>query len=169
MTLASTSVQLVVGKVDAGRSYHPISTLDHHVLEFPTLLLPPDIGSGSIIDVQVSRNENAEEQQQTEFENIQDQILSEFGYNEPMPPEVYASNVTSSSCILRWKNGRVGKTEFEGVQIWMNGKVKGKDKDSDVVCGAWKFDELDGGKDVEFWVVLRTSGGVVTSDHVVIK
>nr|CAG8477498.1 6400_t:CDS:2 [Entrophospora candida] len=72
---SSTSVQFTVGKLDAG--------MDHHLIEFPSLLLPPGVSSGSIVNVSVNRNYEQEAAQSREFWLLQEAILKEFGQNPP--------------------------------------------------------------------------------------
>ncbi|CAO3600239.1 unnamed protein product [Absidia cylindrospora] len=60
-----TSVQFTVGKVDAGMAI--LLTEDHHLIEFPSLLLPNGVASGSIVNISVSRNTSEEERKMNEF------------------------------------------------------------------------------------------------------
>ncbi|CAH1762156.1 11381_t:CDS:2 [Entrophospora sp. SA101] len=78
---SSTSVQFTVGKLDAGMAI--LLTEDHHLIEFPSLLLPPGVSSGSIVNVSVNRNYEQEAAQSREFWLLQEAILKEFGQNPP--------------------------------------------------------------------------------------
>lgn len=52
--MSSVDVLLTVGKLDASLAL--LTTQDHHVIEFPTVLLPENVKAGSIIKMQVSQN-----------------------------------------------------------------------------------------------------------------
>ncbi|KAG9647552.1 hypothetical protein KCU69_g17525, partial [Aureobasidium melanogenum] len=61
-------VSLTVGKVDAGVAV--LLTEDKRLIEFPSILLPADITSGSIVDINVARNETAEEKAIQKFDAL---------------------------------------------------------------------------------------------------
>ena len=62
-------------------------TEDHHLIEFPSLLLPPGVSSGSIVNISVTRNYEQELVQSQEFWELQEAILKEFGKNKVVPQE----------------------------------------------------------------------------------
>jgi hypothetical protein len=100
----TTSVQLVVGKIDAGVAI--LLTADHHLVEFPTLLLPPDISTGSIIDVSVARNAQAEQTSFLNFVNLQTSIFKELiGATHPIAPILKVSKVEHEKVTLSWDLG----------------------------------------------------------------
>lgn len=59
-----------------------------HLIEFPSLLLPPGVSSGSIVNIAVHRNTVEEKRQRREFWELQDQILETFGVKTPQPPQL---------------------------------------------------------------------------------
>ncbi|CAJ0873436.1 1502_t:CDS:2 [Entrophospora sp. SA101] len=75
----ATSVQFTVGKLDAGMAI--LLTEEHHLIEFPSLLLPPGVSSGSIVNINVARNYEQESAQSRDFWSLQEAILKEFGEN----------------------------------------------------------------------------------------
>ncbi|CAJ0748399.1 23810_t:CDS:2, partial [Entrophospora sp. SA101] len=56
-------------------------TEEHHLIEFPSLLLPPGVSSGSIVNINVARNYEQESAQSRDFWSLQEAILKEFGEN----------------------------------------------------------------------------------------
>lgn len=59
-----------------------------HLIEFPSLLLPPGVSSGSIVNIAVHRNVAEEKRQKREFWELQDKIFETFGMESPIPPEL---------------------------------------------------------------------------------
>lgn len=59
-----------------------------HLIEFPSLLLPPGVTSGSIVNIAVHRNHDEETRQKNEFWALQDEILNTFGNQLPEPPKL---------------------------------------------------------------------------------
>ncbi|KAL7749496.1 Chitin synthase, class 5 [Sorochytrium milnesiophthora] len=166
------TVQLVVGKIDAGVAI--LLTPDHHILEFPTLLLPADIASGSIIDVSVRRNTEAEQEETRAFQKLEATILAEFGDADPSPPVLAVKEVTHTSCTLMWHSGDAGKGEVVGVDVLRNGqRVHSIDDintgDKKAIAGECVVEHLEQGYAYDFWLVVRTTTGVVKSNHTVVK
>nr|4IN3_A Chain A, Chitin biosynthesis protein CHS5 [Saccharomyces cerevisiae]4IN3_C Chain C, Chitin biosynthesis protein CHS5 [Saccharomyces cerevisiae] len=75
--MSSVDVLLTVGKLDASLAL--LTTQDHHVIEFPTVLLPENVKAGSIIKMQVSQNLEEEKKQRNHFKSIQAKILEKYG------------------------------------------------------------------------------------------
>lgn len=53
------------------------------LIEFPSLLLPRGVTLGSVVDIQVTRNEADEQKKREEFIGLQDEILQVYGVNSP--------------------------------------------------------------------------------------
>lgn len=53
------------------------------LIEFPSLLLPQDVASGSIVNISVSRNLNEERRKKDDFAQLQHDILQSFGRDLP--------------------------------------------------------------------------------------
>ncbi|KAI7290633.1 hypothetical protein KC315_g19823, partial [Hortaea werneckii] len=93
-------VSLTVGKVDAGVAV--LLTEDKRLIEFPSILLPADIHSGSIVDINVARNTAAEHLADQKFAQLQHSILDTFGSRSPSPPVLRCRNATQTSVVLEW-------------------------------------------------------------------
>ncbi|KAJ3372324.1 Chitin synthase, class 5 [Allomyces arbusculus] len=178
------AVQLVVGKIDAGVAI--LLTGDHHILEFPTLLLPPDIATGSIIDVAVSRNIAAEQATLREFSQLQHAILAEFGDADPAAPVVHVAHAAHDSVLLKWDHGSVptdADAAVLGLDVVINNHVVHTVAASAVVAapsagdsnatlriaGEYRVRGLQPGYEYSCWLVLRTASGTVQSDAVVAR
>ena len=59
-----------------------------HLIEFPSLLLPPGVTTGSIVNIAVHRNYAEEKRQSDEFWALQEEILNTFGKQLPEPPKL---------------------------------------------------------------------------------
>lgn len=59
-----------------------------HLIEFPSLLLPPGATAGSIVNISVTQNLEAERIRDAAFWKLQDEILDLFGKEHPEPPEL---------------------------------------------------------------------------------
>ena len=62
-----------------------------HLIEFPSLLLPPGATAGSIVNISVTQNVEAERTRDAAFWKLQDEILDLFGKEHPKPPELTVS------------------------------------------------------------------------------
>ncbi|KAJ8602840.1 hypothetical protein MRB53_042332 [Persea americana] len=154
-------VSLTVGKVDAGVAV--LLTEDRRLIEFPSILLPPDIHSGSIVDINVARNQAAENTAEQKFASLQDQILSTFGKASPSPPVLRCRNATQTSVVLEWDPIQLATAELRSLSLYRNGTKAGvipKDKQSTKISGL----ALD--TEYTFHLVLRTSAGQHTSEKI---
>lgn len=96
-------------------------TEDHHLIEFPSLLLPKGVTSGSIVNIAVSRNMSEEEKKMKEFWELQQTILSTFGNDEPEIPVVRVKNITQTSLILEWDPLSLHTAKLRSLDIYKNG------------------------------------------------
>ncbi|GAB7361798.1 hypothetical protein MBLNU230_g1841t1 [Neophaeotheca triangularis] len=157
-------VSLTVGKVDAGVAV--LLTEDKRLIEFPSILLPPDIHSGSIVDINVARNQPAEITADQSFTQLQDEIYDLFGSSSPAPPVLRCRNATQTAVVLEWDPLELATAELRSLSLYRNGAKVGvipRDKQSTKISG------LAVGTEYTFHLVLRTSAGVYSSEKVVIK
>ena len=59
-----------------------------HLIEFPSILLPPGATTGSIVTIAVHQNRAEEKRRDAEFWQLQDDILKEYGVKSPKAPEL---------------------------------------------------------------------------------
>ena len=67
------------------------------LIEFPSLLLPPGVTHGSVVDIRVLRNESEEKKQQDGFIDLQEQIYAEYGVNTPTGTRILTCSCCDSS------------------------------------------------------------------------
>lgn len=135
-------------------------------IEFPSILLPPDIHSGSIVDINVARNQHAELLADQKFNALQSDIYETFGTNEPAPPVLRCRNATQTSVVLEWDPIELATAELRSLSLYRNGAKAGaipRDKLSTKISGL----ALD--TEYTFHLVLRTSAGQFSSDKLTVK
>lgn len=96
-------------------------TEDHHLIEFPSLLLPKGVTSGSIVNIAVSRNLPEEKKKMNEFLELQETILAKFGNEEPEVPVVRVKDITQTSLILEWNPLLLHTAKLRSLDIYKNG------------------------------------------------
>ena len=59
-----------------------------HLIEFPSLLLPPGATTGSIVNISVIQNHAEEKKRDSEFWDLQNSILETYGAQAPTNPKL---------------------------------------------------------------------------------
>ncbi|KAK3711561.1 hypothetical protein LTR37_009552 [Vermiconidia calcicola] len=157
-------VSLTVGKVDAGVAV--LLTEDKRLIEFPSILLPPDIHSGSIVDINVARNQHAETLADQNFSSLQHEIYRTFGSSTPSAPVLRCRNATQTSVVLEWDPLSLATAELRSLSLYRNGTKAGvipRDKQSTKISGL----ALD--TEYTFHLVLRTSAGQYSSERLTVR
>ncbi|KAI0586638.1 fn3-2 multi-domain protein [Pyrenophora tritici-repentis] len=154
-------VSLTVGKVDAGVAV--LLTEDKRLIEFPSILLPPDISSGSMVDIDVARNYKAEADAQKAFHELQSEIFRTFGQRTPSAPILKCRNATQTSVVLEWEPIDIATAELRSLTLYRNGNKAGTiPKPSDQ--HSTKLSGLAVDTEYEFHLVLKTSAGTFSSE-----
>ncbi|KAF1989132.1 hypothetical protein K402DRAFT_391289 [Aulographum hederae CBS 113979] len=159
-------ISLTVGKVDAGVAV--LLTSDKRLIEFPSILLPPTISSGSIVDITVRRNHASEAASESAFSSLQQEILSGFGTQTPQAPVLKCRNVTQTSVVLEWEGLELGSSELRGLSLWRNG-AKAGNIPNPTETRATKISGLAVATEYTFHLVLKTSAGTYTSQKLLVK
>ncbi|KAH7418012.1 hypothetical protein BKA64DRAFT_653337 [Cadophora sp. MPI-SDFR-AT-0126] len=159
-------ISLTVGKVDAGVAV--LLTQDKRLIEFPSILLPPNISSGSIVDITVARNLNSETKSQAAFLALQDSIYSSFGDSEPAAPKLSCRNATQTSVVLEWDPIEVATADVISLSLFRNGQKAGNIP-RPTTMHSTKISGLAVDTEYTFHLVLRTSAGTFSSEKVVVK
>ncbi|KAL3955067.1 hypothetical protein ACCO45_010630 [Purpureocillium lilacinum] len=141
-------VSLTVGKVDAGVTV--LLTPDKRLIEFPSILLPPNISSGSIVDINVSQNSSKETAEEQKFRALQDRIFNSFGASEPATPVLRCRNATQTSVVLEWDPIELATADLISLSLT---KISGLAVDTEYT----------------FHLVLRTSAGTRLSEKVTVR
>jgi chitin biosynthesis protein CHS5 len=179
-------ISLTVGKVDAGvavlltqdkRLVHSlkhislknkINKLTDIQIEFPSILLPPNISSGSIVDITVSRNFVSEQKSQSSFLALQDAIYTSFGDSEPLAPVLRCKNATQTSVVLEWDPIELATADCISLSLFRNGQKAGSIP-RPTSMRTTKISGLAVDTEYTFHLVLRTSAGTYSSEKVVVK
>lgn len=59
-----------------------------HLIEFPSILLPPGATTGSIVNIAVHQNSSEEKRRDNEFWALQNEILEKYGVTSPENPKL---------------------------------------------------------------------------------
>ncbi|OTA56902.1 hypothetical protein K449DRAFT_399286 [Hypoxylon sp. EC38] len=172
-------VSLTVGKVDAGVTV--LLTPDKRLLllhgdksnkkikiEFPSILLPPNIASGSIVDITVSRNHDAEAKAEAKFAALQDQIFASFGASQPSTPVLRCRNATQTSVVLEWDPIELATADLISLSLYRNGQKAGNIP-RPLQMHSTKISGLAVDTEYSFHLVLRTTAGTYASKQVVVR
>ncbi|KAI4111809.1 MAG: hypothetical protein LQ339_000267 [Xanthoria mediterranea] len=159
-------ISLTVGKVDAGVAV--LLTEDKRLIEFPSILLPPSITSGSIVDITVSRNLASESAAQKSFQSLQSSILSTYGQQSPSPPVIRCRNATQTSIVLEWDPIALATAELRNLSLYRNGSKAGNIPKPKEMTST-KMSGLAVDTEYNFQLVLRTSAGLYSSDKLTVR
>ncbi|KAI1097226.1 hypothetical protein F4804DRAFT_186701 [Jackrogersella minutella] len=159
-------VSLTVGKVDAGVTV--LLTPDKRLIEFPSILLPPNIVSGSIVDITVARNSESEAKADARFSALQDQIFSSFGASQPSTPILRCRNATQTSVVLEWDPIELATADLISLSLYRNGQKAGNIP-RPLHMHSTKISGLAVDTEYSFHLVLRTTAGTFTSKQVVVR
>lgn len=159
-------VSLIVGKLDASLAL--LLTKEHHLIEFPTILLPKDVQAGSIVKISCERDEPAEQRDKESFLNTQDQIMQTFGTVSPKAPNLRVRNVTETSAVLEWDPIEIATAEVISLTLYKNGARFGIIP-SPLTRTAIKLSGLAIDTAYTFELVLTTTAGTYRSEQLNIK
>ncbi|KAI9730182.1 MAG: Chitin synthase, class 5 [Claussenomyces sp. TS43310] len=159
-------ISLTVGKVDAGVAV--LLTQDKRLIEFPSILLPPNISSGSIVDITVSRNLTSETKSQNAFAALQDSIYQSFGASEPAAPILRCRNATQTSVVLEWDPIDLATADVISLSLYRNGQKAGSIP-RPTIMQSTKISGLAVDTEYTFHLILRTTAGTYSSEKVSVK
>ncbi|KAL6239556.1 hypothetical protein BDW75DRAFT_198504 [Aspergillus navahoensis] len=154
-------VSLTVGKVDAGVAV--LLTEDNRLIEFPSVLLPNNITSGSIVDITVSRNNAAEAANAAAFQALQKRILNTYGIKTPSPPVLRLRNATQTSLVLEWDPIDLATASLKTLSLYRNGSKAGSIP-RPLETRSTKISGLAIHSEYTFHLVLRTTAGTYQSE-----
>ncbi|KGO68134.1 Fibronectin, type III [Penicillium italicum] len=154
-------VSLTVGKVDAGVAV--LLTQDNRLIEFPSVLLPNNISSGSIVDITVSRNHAAEAASASAFQSLQKRILNTYGVKAPSPPNLRLRNATQTSLVLEWDPIDLATASLKSLSLYRNGSKAGSIP-RPLETRSTKISGLAIHSEYSFYLVLRTTAGTYQSE-----
>ncbi|CAI4046838.1 Chs5p SKDI_12G3610 [Saccharomyces kudriavzevii IFO 1802] len=164
--MSSVDVLLTVGKLDASLAL--LTTQDHHVIEFPTVLLPENVKAGSIIKMQVSQNLEEERKQRKHFKSIQAKILEKYGTHKPESPVLKSVNVTQTSCVLAWEPLKLGSAKLKSLILYRKG-IRSMVIPNPFKVTTTKISGLSVDTPYEFQLKLTTTSGTLWSEKIILR
>lgn len=132
-------------------------------IEFPSVLLPKNISSGSIVDIDVSRNLAAESTSIANFQSLQKRILNTYGLETPSPPVLRLRNATQTSLVLEWDPIKLATASLKSLSLYRNGSKAGSIP-RPLEMLSTKISGLAIHAEYTFHLVLRTSAGTYHSE-----
>jgi chitin biosynthesis protein CHS5 len=131
-------------------------------IEFPSILLPSSITSGSIVDITVSQNYDAEEKSRLAFTDLQSRILNTYGLHSPLPPTLRLRGATQTSLVLEWDPIQLATSNLKSLSLYRNGSKAGSIPRPKEMLST-KISGLAVDTEYSFHLVLRTTGGTYSS------
>ncbi len=154
------SFTFTVGKLDAGMAI--LIGDKASLIEFPSLLLPSGVSSGSVVNIRVMRNDQQERRQKDEFDQLQEDILHTFGQQSPKAPALRLRNVTQTSVTLEWDRLSLATATLLSLDIYRNGQRLAPIPNP-LHNTSTKLSGLDLNAEYTFHLVLKTTAGTLTS------
>ncbi|KAG8906142.1 Chitin synthase, class 5 [Tulasnella sp. 403] len=155
------SFTFTVGKLDAGMAI--LIGERAHLIEFPSLLLPAGVTSGSIVNIAVHRNLAEEKRQRREFWDLQDKIYRTFGVEIPKAPQLQVRNITQTSVVLEWPPISLATANLRSLDIYRNGQRLAAIP-SAIQNTSTKLSGLEQNTPYTFQLILRTTAGTYPSN-----
>ncbi|PWW78468.1 hypothetical protein C7212DRAFT_277963 [Tuber magnatum] len=159
-------VSLTVGKVDAGLAI--LLTEEKRLIEFPSVLLPPGIASGSIVDIQISQNTEAEDAAREAFHSLQEEIYNLYGIHSPSKPVLRVRNATQTSVVLEWDPVQLATATLRNLTLYRNNSKAGAIPNPTTHTST-KISGLALDTEYSFHLVLRTSAGTYSSEKLTVR
>ncbi|KAJ1548230.1 Chitin synthase, class 5 [Nowakowskiella sp. JEL0078] len=156
-----SSVQFTVGKLDAGMAI--LLSPGHHLIEFPSTILPEGITTGSIVNITIERNVEEELRQREEFFTLQDEIFKSFS-SPPEAPVIRCKASTQTSITIAWKPLVLHTAEVRSIEVYRN-QTKLNLNLQPTATNA-KLTGLEMDHEYEIFIIVRTSAGVLTSSKI---
>ncbi|BCR89643.1 putative chitin biosynthesis protein (Chs5) [Aspergillus chevalieri] len=133
------------------------------MIEFPSVLLPNNIASGSIVDITVARNHAAEATSASDFQSLQKRILNTYGIKTPSPPVLRLRNATQTSLVLEWDPIDLATASLKSLSLYRNGSKAGSIP-RPTETRSTKISGLAIHTEYTFHLVLRTTAGTYQSE-----
>lgn len=161
---------------------HHLSPQSVHLIEFPSLLLPPGVGPGSIVNIACARNVSAEKAAARDFWDLQRDIFESFGADEPTPPKLQVRNTTQTSVgflffspfhfllltlfyrqvTLEWDKLELASSSLISLSMYRNGQ-RLTTIPNPLNNTSTKLSGLQLDTDYSFHLVLKTTAGTFSS------
>ncbi|PPQ80759.1 hypothetical protein CVT24_011300 [Panaeolus cyanescens] len=158
---AADSFTFTVGKLDAGMAI--LLGERAHLIEFPSILLPPGATTGSIVNIAVHQNHAEEKKRENEFWDLQERVLQEYGHDSPEPPILSVRNVTQTSVTLEWAPIKLATARLRSLDIYRN-EERLSSVPSPLTNTTTKHSGMAIDTEYRFQLILRTTAGTFPSN-----
>ena len=138
------------------------------LIEFPSILLPPGVQTGSIVDIAVNRNSPAEKEHAQSFWDLQRTILDTYGIDSPKSPRLRVRNTTQTSVVLEWDSLQLATSKLRSLDIYRNGQ-RLSNITNPLSNTSFKSSGLSLSTDYTFQLILRTTAGTYPSEVIKVK
>ncbi|KIJ69740.1 hypothetical protein HYDPIDRAFT_22908 [Hydnomerulius pinastri MD-312] len=166
MARSQDSFTFTVGKLDAGMAI--LLGERAHLIEFPSVLLPPGATTGSIVNIAVHQNITEERNRDQEFWGLQNEILDSFGRASPEPPKLEVRNVTQTSVTLEWPTLKLATAKLRTLDIYKNSQRVASIPNA-LTNTSTKLSGLSLDTPYTFQLVLRTTAGTFPSNLIRVR
>ncbi|KAF9266078.1 hypothetical protein L218DRAFT_971508 [Marasmius fiardii PR-910] len=139
-----------------------------HLIEFPSILLPPGATTGSIVNIAVHQNHAEEKRRDVEFWALQKEIIDAFGMDIPTTPDLQLRNVTQTSVTLEWPPLQLATAKLRSLDIYRNGQRLASIP-SPMTNTSTKLSGLDINSEYTFQLILRTTAGTYPSNLIRVR
>ncbi|GAV99624.1 chitin biosynthesis protein [Lentinula edodes] len=160
------SFTFTVGKLDAGMAI--LLGERAHLIEFPSILLPPGATAGSIVNIAVHQNHAEEKRRDGEFWALQKEISDAYGVEIPEAPKLQLRNVTQTSVTLEWPSISLATAKLRSLDIYRNGQRLAAIP-SPMTNTSTKLSGLDMQTEYSFQLILRTTSGTFPSNVIRVR
>ncbi|KAM5540657.1 hypothetical protein V8D89_005688 [Ganoderma adspersum] len=161
MAVSQDSFMFTVGKLDAGMAI--LLGERAHLIEFPSLLLPPGVSTGSIVNISVQRNVTEEKKRENEFWGLQSDILEAYGTDTPANPQLELRNITQTAVTLEWPRLELATSKLRSLDLYRD-RQRVAAIPSPLNNTSTKVSGLQLDTEYSFQLVLRTTAGVYPSN-----
>ncbi|TIB79216.1 hypothetical protein E3Q23_00376 [Wallemia mellicola] len=160
-----SSNSFTVGKLDAGMAI--LIGERASLIEFPSVLLPAGITTGSIVNIAVNRNQQAEKEHAQAFWDLQKTILDTYGIDSPKQPAIRVRNTTQTSVTIEWDELELATSNLRSLDLYRNGQRLSAISNPD--NKTYKMSGLSLNTEYSFQLIMRTTAGVYPSETIKVK
>ena len=158
----ASSTQFTIGKIDAGLAI--LLSPDNYVVEFPSSILPTNVTVGSIVNVKIESNMQAEQRERQEFDNLQLEIYENY-IQTPLEPVLSIIRVGQTDALIGWKPLDYKASTLIRLDLYKNQVLFKKCENT----GRFKVTGLDMNATYQFHLVMVTTAGSYKSNTIDVK
>ena len=158
----ASSTQFTIGKIDAGLAI--LLSPDNYVVEFPSSILPTNVTVGSIVNVKIESNMQAEQRERQEFDNLQLEIYENY-IQTPLEPVLAIIRVGQTDALIGWKPLDYKASTLIRLDLYKNQVLFKKCENN----GRFKVTGLEMNATYQLHLVMVTTAGSYKSNTIDVK